>query len=87
MAETVARLLDGQKQRIDFCGSGGLWKNWPPLVQLAKDEFNRKKLNLRLTAPQKQLQTGALLHFLRSHPEYKEILATFISQETFNVSR
>lgn len=87
LAETVERLLDGHDQIVDFCGSGGLWKNWPVLGQLAKNEFSQKKLNLRFIEPQKPLQTGALLHFTRIHPEYKLSLETFISQETFNVNR
>jgi len=87
LTDTVQRLIGNHTGPISFCGSGGLWKNWPALKEMAMEEFDRKNLNLVFTAPQKPLQAGALIHYANDRPEFQQLFETIITQEQINDSR
>jgi N-acetylglucosamine kinase-like BadF-type ATPase len=83
LAQAVRRLIpDNINSSIRFCGSGGLWINWPQLQSLFSSEARQMGLDLILEKPYYDLRFGPLLHYIRENPQTGDYLHFISLQET-----
>ncbi len=60
--------------KLQFCGSGGLWANWPEFFTLTGEEMQRQKASFTMTRPALSLHFGPLINFARTDADAKKLV-------------
>lgn len=60
--------------QLQFCGSGGLWANWPEFYTLTGEEMQRQNASFSITRPALSLHYGPLINFARTDVAAKKLV-------------
>ncbi len=70
-----------KKTEVSFCGSGGLWQQWPELTELFSYELKKHNLPLKIRKAQMPLTLGPLAVYSRTRTAEQKLLLALVEQE------